>query len=71
MDAYLVQRSPEAGKYPKDLNTLKQLLDSFPRYNDPEVDILDLFNQIRAKFKKVCAVLNIQVDFVEKNNLSF
>lgn len=71
MDAYLVEQSAEAVKYLKDLSTLKHLLELFPRHNDPQVDILDLLNQIRAKFKKICAVFKIQVDFAEKKNLSF
>ncbi|XP_044257851.1 protein LTO1 homolog [Tribolium madens] len=58
-------------KIVKELETLRDMLDSFPRENDPNVDILELMGKIRAKFKKICAVLKIQPPFPESDKLSF
>ncbi|BES98110.1 Oral cancer overexpressed 1 [Nesidiocoris tenuis] len=42
-----------------ELNRLKQLAESVPKMNDPNVDILSLVEQCRASFKKVCVHLKI------------
>lgn len=58
-------------KIVKSLENLKKLLDSFPRHNADDIDIIEQANVIRAKFKKVCAQLKIDITYPENSNLSF
>ncbi|XP_018578384.1 oral cancer-overexpressed protein 1 homolog [Anoplophora glabripennis] len=62
-------RLPE--KIVKSLDNLKKLLDSFPWHNAEDIDIIEQANIIRAKFKKVCAQLKIDITYPENGNLSF
>lgn len=55
----------------RELETLSEMLRRFPRENDPKVDIVQLLGKIRAKFKKICAILKIQPSFPKSDKLSF
>nr|CAH7713734.1 unnamed protein product [Callosobruchus chinensis] len=55
----------------EELKCLKELLSSFPRENDETVDILTLAEEIRTKYKKVCARMKLNMQFPEKNTMSF
>ncbi|XP_063926177.1 protein LTO1 homolog isoform X2 [Zophobas morio] len=68
---FIQNKPPGDDKLTKELATLKQMLVEFPRENNQEVDIIAQLSQIRAKFKKICAVLKIQPTFPEPNRLSF
>lgn len=50
-------------KYPekvlKNLTKVKELIDTFPRTNSEEHDILGMAENIRAQYKKACAHLKI------------
>ncbi|XP_063232130.1 protein LTO1 homolog [Bacillus rossius redtenbacheri] len=54
-----------------DIAKLLQLLESFPRTNAREEDILALRDNIKAKFKKICSVLKINSLFTEYPSVSF
>lgn len=43
----------------KQLEKVKELVDAFPRTNSEEHDILGLAENIRAQYKKACALLKI------------
>jgi hypothetical protein len=58
-------------KLVRELTSLKNLLATFPKHNDPNIDILELLSKIRAKFKKICAKLKIHPEFPESDPLSF
>lgn len=58
-------------KIVKSLENLKKLLDNFPRHNSEDVDIVEEASIIRAKFRKVCAQLKIDIAYPEVSNLSF
>lgn len=53
------------------LKALKDIIDSFPRANVDNVDILELMNNIRSKYKKVCAQLKINIKYPESDKFSF
>ncbi|CAH1963928.1 unnamed protein product [Acanthoscelides obtectus] len=53
------------------LKHLKVLLDNFPRVNDETVDIVTLADQIRTKYKKVCAQMKLNMPYPETNIISF
>lgn len=55
----------------KNLTNLKELINSFPKTNDPEVDIIQSAENIRALFKKVCALLKIDGKFPGADKLTF
>lgn len=55
----------------KSIETVLKLIDEFPRTNDPEIDILELADNIRAQYRKTCAVLKINGKFPESDQLSF
>lgn len=49
----------------KPLNDLKDTIDNFPRTNADNIDILELVDSIRAKYKKVCAQFKINIRYPE------
>lgn len=54
------------------LTVLNQSLDNFPKTNVENVDILAIFNRIRAQYKQICALLkNNHLLWNETDNLSF
>ncbi|KAG5880586.1 hypothetical protein JTB14_002395 [Gonioctena quinquepunctata] len=53
------------------LKNLKKLLDTFPRQNIKDIDILELINVIRAKYKKICTQMKLDAQYSERNSLSF
>lgn len=53
------------------LKTLKSIIDNFPHTNVDNVDIVEVLNNIRARFKKVCAQLKINIKYPESDNFSF
>nr|CAI5850417.1 unnamed protein product [Callosobruchus analis] len=58
-------------KIQEELEYLKELLGCFPRENDETVDILSLAEEIRTKYKKVCARMKLNIPYPEKNTMSF
>ncbi|XP_046967736.1 protein LTO1 homolog [Vanessa cardui] len=46
-------------KIVKQLEKVKELIDTFPRENSEDQDILGLAETIRAQYKKACALLKI------------
>lgn len=46
-------------KIVKQLEKVKDLIDTFPRTNSEEDDILGLAENIRSQYKKACALLKI------------
>lgn len=61
----------KSDKILKNLTNLINLIKSFPRTNDPEVDIFQSAENIRAQFKKVCALLKIDGKFPGADKLTF
>lgn len=66
---YLKSKQPE--KIHTALVALKHSLDAFPHTNDENCDILEVANQIRAQFRKSCALLKISGKYPEADGLSF
>lgn len=59
-------------KVVKSLRVLSESLISFPVTNNEDIDILGLLSDVRAKFKKVCALLKVtHLLFNEIDDLSF
>ncbi|KAL5288589.1 ORAOV1 family protein [Megaselia abdita] len=62
----------KAEKVKKTLKQLQESIDSFPRTNDPEADIVGDLEHIRSQFKKVKAMLRLGGESHEpKKDLSF
>lgn len=53
------------------LEVLKKLTLDFPKINSDEIDLFGLLNNIRTRFKKLCAQMKINISYPEKNNLNF
>jgi hypothetical protein len=58
-------------KITKQLNKIKSLIDTFPRNNSEEHDILYMLEIIRAQYKKACAMLKITSANPYDANISF
>ncbi|XP_050067592.1 protein LTO1 homolog [Anopheles maculipalpis] len=46
-------------------------LEKYPRENDPAVDLLHNLQQIRNKFRRLCALLKLPYKYTHPNDLSF
>lgn len=55
----------------KSIESVLKLIDEFPRTNDENTDILGLADQIRAQYRKTCALLKINGKFPESDQLTF
>ncbi|XP_025832333.1 protein ORAOV1 homolog [Agrilus planipennis] len=55
----------------KNIETLKEAIDSFPTSNIQSEDILGLADRIRTLFKKVCALLKLKISYPEGDKMSF
>lgn len=62
---------PEPTKTVKNLLALQNLIEVFPCENVEDVDILALLDNIRAQFKKICAILKITAKYLEIDHYSF
>lgn len=55
----------------KVIATCLELIEQFPRTNDEQYDILQLADNIRAQFRKSCALLKINGKYPEADQLNF
>lgn len=69
--AKVFAKTETSDKITKALVTLIQQIESFPKTNDETVDIFTVADQIRAQFKKVCALLKINGKYPEADLLNF
>lgn len=53
------------------LDAVRSALLAFPSTNDEQVDIFELAGQIRAQFRRCCALLKISGKYPEADTLSF
>lgn len=53
------------------IESVLKLIDNFPRTNDDQVDIIELANNIRAQYRKACAILKISSKYPDSDQLSF
>lgn len=53
------------------LKKTKKLIESFPKINDENVDILGKLDEIRAIYKKTCSLLKIDGKFPEADKMNF
>lgn len=53
------------------LEKTKKLIESFPKTNDENVDILGKLDEIRAIYKKTCSLLKIDGKFPEADKMNF
>lgn len=63
--------SPPPERAIKVIETCMELIAHFPRANDEQCDILQLADNIRAQFRKACALLKINGRYPESDQLSF
>lgn len=74
VDTYLTHfknREDCPKKAVQNLESVNQLIQSFPKQNVEDVDILSLFEDIQAKVKKICAQLKIKAVYPKTNQFSF
>ncbi|CAH0552938.1 unnamed protein product [Brassicogethes aeneus] len=55
----------------KTIDILNKLIKHFPIVNDHNADIIELMNEIRANFKKLCAQLKVNLSYPDLDELSF
>ncbi|XP_050096602.1 protein LTO1 homolog [Anopheles aquasalis] len=53
------------------LGEVQATLNKFPCENDPDVDLLHGLQQIRNKYRRLCALLKLPFKYVQTNDLSF
>ncbi|KFB52637.1 hypothetical protein ZHAS_00020889 [Anopheles sinensis] len=53
------------------LAELIDAIEKYPRENEPTVDLLHCLQQIRNKYRRLCALLKLPYRFTETNVLSF
>lgn len=58
-------------KHRKTGENLLKLIESFPKANIEELDIIQLASDIQAQFKKFTSLLKVDASFNESNKLSF
>lgn len=69
--AKVFAKTETSDKITKALALLLQQIESFPKTNDETIDIFAVADQIRAQFKKVCALLKINGKYPEADLLNF
>lgn len=52
------------------MNKIKNLINRFPKHNADDVDIIFLRDNVRAQFKRLCALLKVELS-VRENSVSF
>lgn len=73
LEKYLQDVKPQH-KNPEKVKPIIDLIEDiqkFPRTNVENVDILEILNNITAKFKKNCVLFKINIKYPETDNLSF
>lgn len=55
----------------KPLVDLIEVIQDFPKRNVEDLDILELMNNISAKFKKICVLFKINIKYPHTDKLSF
>lgn len=63
--------SSSTDKAQRVIATCLELIDRFPRTNDEQCDILQLADNIRAQYRKACALLKISGKYPEADQLNF
>ncbi|GLV44229.1 uncharacterized protein CBL_12475 [Carabus blaptoides fortunei] len=53
------------------LTKIKELIESFPKINEENVDIIGKLDEIRAVYKKTCSLLKIDGKFPEADKMNF
>ncbi|XP_049540529.1 uncharacterized protein LOC125954361 [Anopheles darlingi] len=53
------------------IGEVQAALDQYPRDNNPDVDLLHSLQQIRNKYRRLCALLKLPFKYVQTNDLSF
>lgn len=53
------------------ITQLRQIIEQFPKVNCDSIDLFESLNTIRAQFKKLTALLKINVSYPDKSQLSF
>lgn len=69
VEVYLKTTIPD--KHRSILEALRSSLLAFPSTNDDQIDIFELAGQIRAQFRRCCALLKINGRYPEADTLSF
>lgn len=65
------ERNKIRDRQQKSIESVLKLIDNFPRTNDDQVDILNLADNIRAQYRKTCAILKISGKYPDSDQLSF
>lgn len=55
----------------KSIESVLKLIDNFPRTNDDQADIFSLADNIRAQYRRTCAILKINGKYPDSDQLSF
>lgn len=68
---YTKTRKVPSEKATKAIESCLEMIDTFPRTNDDQVDILQMADNIRAQYRKACALLKISGKYPEADQLNF
>lgn len=66
-----INSSPLPERAVKAIDTCLELIGHFPKLNDEQCDILQLADNIRAQFRKACALLKISGRYPEADQMNF
>lgn len=71
LQAYSNSERNTTDRQQKSIESVLKLIDNFPRTNDDQVDIFNLADNIRAQYRKTCAILKISGKYPDSDQLSF
>ncbi|XP_049296381.1 protein LTO1 homolog [Anopheles funestus] len=69
-----IASQPEIAANEKAHSILQEVLcalEKYPHENDPAIDLVHNLQQIRSKFRRLCALLKIPFKYTQTNDLSF
>ncbi|XP_052890609.1 protein LTO1 homolog [Anopheles moucheti] len=69
-----IATQPETAANEKAHSVLQEVLtalEKYPHANDPNIDLLHNLQQIRNKFRRLCALLKVPFKYTQTNDLSF
>lgn len=71
LHACSVSERNKTDRQKKAIESVLKLIDNFPRTNDDQADIFHLTDNIRAQYRKTCAILKICGKYPDADQLSF
>ena len=63
IDNYIKKNDNHNTRILKTINNLQKIIENFPIFNDKDVNILELAQNVRTQYKRLCAHLKINIKY--------